>query len=184
MRRRLLADRSHPMSTSPAAVAAGSDATPQKGWSFAAKLVLVLLCAQNAAHAIVARYSRGVLRETYNMASTVLVSEVLKTVTCMCVIATGSAGTSGERFLPLLTSGFLMLIPAAIYYVQNLLNFYALQNLEPATVVVLQQLKILTTGVFTGAVPRRARALCDAQRPSAVQCSSCAACSARASGAR
>jgi hypothetical protein len=40
--------------------------------------VLVTLCAQNAGHALLARYSQGVLRESYSSTEVVLVAEMIK----------------------------------------------------------------------------------------------------------
>jgi hypothetical protein len=42
--------------------------------------VLVLLCCQNAGHALMTRYSQGILRETYSSAEVVLTSEFIKLV--------------------------------------------------------------------------------------------------------
>ena len=40
--------------------------------------VLILLCGQNAGHALLARYSQGILKEEYSTTEVVLVGEILK----------------------------------------------------------------------------------------------------------
>jgi hypothetical protein len=43
-------------------------------------IVLILLCCQNAGHALLTRYSQGVLKESYSSGEVVLVCELLKLV--------------------------------------------------------------------------------------------------------
>ena len=42
--------------------------------------VLILLCCQNAGHALLARYSQGILKESYSSTEVVLAGEVIKLV--------------------------------------------------------------------------------------------------------
>lgn len=42
--------------------------------------ILVVLCCQNAGHALLTRYSQGVLKENYSSTEVVLVGEVIKLV--------------------------------------------------------------------------------------------------------
>lgn len=48
-----------------------------------------------------------------------------------------------------------VLVPAALYAMQNNLAFYALNNLDPATYQVAYQLKILTTAMFSICIMRK-----------------------------
>ena len=40
--------------------------------------VLLLLCGQNTGHALLTRYSRGILKENYSTTGVILIAEVLK----------------------------------------------------------------------------------------------------------
>jgi Nucleotide-sugar transporter len=53
------------------------DAEPKTNY-FIRTVVLVLLCLQNAGHALLARYSQGILKEEYSSSEVVLVGEFIK----------------------------------------------------------------------------------------------------------
>ena len=122
-----------------------------------AKRALILLCLQNTLHALTTRYSRGVLKEDYSVSSSVLgtvffsiyavtlASELIKMAIC-CVAVIGT----GDSFSSLILRSLPMAVPAGVYFLQNVLFFVALQRLDAGTAVVLQQLKILASGVFAG----------------------------------
>ena len=42
-----------------------------------------------------------------------------------------------------------MFVPAALYFIQNVLNYWAATYLDPATFQITAQLKILTTAIFS-----------------------------------
>ena len=122
-----------------------------------AKLLLVgLLCLQNALYSLLRRYSQGVLNETWNPSSTLLFGEFVKLVvaTIMFTREPGNA-LSGLPALLRWKQAYKMFVPAFIYFVMNLLSFYALQRIDAGVFTVLGQLKILTTAVFTTVMLRR-----------------------------
>lgn len=61
--------------------------------------VLVLLCCQNAGHALLTRYSQGILRESYSSTEVVLVGEFMKLIVSGYLALTDTAET-GELLLP------------------------------------------------------------------------------------
>jgi hypothetical protein len=51
----------------------------------------------------------------------------------------------------LIIEAYPMGVPAAIYFTQNILIFVSLKHLDSAVVVVLQQMKIISCGIFSSA---------------------------------
>ena len=131
-----------------------------------------MLSAQFASHTILVRYSRAVLHEAYNPAAVVLLTEVLKVVTCIVALTffkgtAASDAVNGEasndnnsnsnnnnKGIKRITQIIIntpppMLIPATSFFVQNVLAFVALKHLPPSVFVILSQLKIVFTTVFS-----------------------------------
>jgi hypothetical protein len=67
----------------------------------------------------------------------------------------------------LIIEAYPMGVPAAIYFTQNILIFVSLKHLDSAVVVVLQQMKIISCGIFSSA---RARLHAQACPSSARRC--------------
>jgi solute carrier family 35 (UDP-sugar transporter), member A1/2/3 len=103
----------------------------------------------------VSRTSSGPL---YVASTAVVMMEIIKIVSCLLLLRIEKSSTS--RFLnslyleiykePLET--MKMLVPAALYAVQNNLLYAALSNLDATTFQVTYQLKILTTALFSVAM--------------------------------
>lgn len=115
-----------------------------------AVLALVFITLQNSALTLLLRYSRGVLHERYSTSSNVLLIELTKAAVCAAVMWTDApAGARSVRlYVRSMRASVLAFVPAFIYFCQNVLQFFALQNLEAGVFAVLAQLKTLTTAVF------------------------------------
>lgn len=134
--------------------------------------LLGMLSAQFASHTILVRYSRAVLHESYNPAAVVLLTEVLKVATCVVALtffkntatadsapsAAGDGSAEGEaekksgvkRISQIIqNTPPPMLIPATSFFIQNVLAFVALKHLPPSVFVILSQLKIVFTTIFS-----------------------------------
>jgi solute carrier family 35 (UDP-sugar transporter), member A1/2/3 len=108
-------------------------------------VALVLLCAQVSSHHLVTHYSRSVRQEKIPVSVTVLLMELFKM--SMCVIAIGSSLPARSGFL--LRTAWHMAIPAGIYFIQNLLTYVALQNLQAAMFSTVTQTKLLATALLS-----------------------------------
>jgi UDP-sugar transporter A1/2/3 len=127
------------------------------------------MCAQNTTHTLLIRYSRGVRHDTYVASTNVLLVELTKLLVCATVMA-ATVPRNGTPLLSIyaksLRGSKLTLVPAVLYFAQNVLAFVALQNLEAGVFSVLVQLKTLTTAVFSVVMlgkrlsPNQWRALC------------------------
>ncbi len=141
-------------------------------------MCMFLLCIQNSAHSLTLRYSRGVLKERYNMSVAIVMMELVKVLACAFIIKSGiakwlegptdieaasttssssSAGVELDalgnvRLWQLLKSEPRMVVPALLYFVQNIITFYALENLEASTYAVLGQTKLITSALFSVAM--------------------------------
>lgn len=115
-----------------------------------AVLALVFITLQNSALTLLLRYSRGVLHERYSTSSNVLLIEFTKAAVCAAVMWTDApaGGRSVRLYVRSMRDSVLAFVPAFIYFCQNVLQFFALQNLEAGVFAVLAQLKTLTTAVF------------------------------------
>lgn len=153
--------QSPPQSPQQAAAEAAGASSPTSTWGLRATL-LALLAAQTSAHTLIVRYSRGVLHEKFSPAAVVLCVEFLKLAACACAVAFFPRAVSpstqpGIRRIPrlVLETPPLILVPAASFFVQNNLAFVALRHLTPSVFIVLSQLKIVATTVFSTLVLRR-----------------------------
>lgn len=116
---------------------------------------LAILVLQNTFLVVFMHYSRTMQGPMYASSTAVASMELLKFLTCLCVVTYQSRGLSGlwqslnnELFsqpMELLK----LSVPSLAYVVQNNLLYYALSNLDAATYQVGYQLKILTTAVFS-----------------------------------
>jgi len=125
-----------------------------------AHVFLVLLALQNSSYALLRRYSRGVVKETYSASSVLCVSELLKFVVSALLLEAPNKKThaAGQRYASLFedrigaVSGVLqtsapMIVPAVAYLLMNMISFVALQHIDATVFTMVTQLKILTTAL-------------------------------------
>lgn len=119
------------------------------------QLSLVLLTLQNALLILVMRYTRTRKGDMYFATSAVVLSEGLKVLTSMMILA-AQEGTFIKLMCYLRDNIWRqpldclkVSVPAFIYTLQNNLLYIALSNLDAATFQVSYQLKILTTALFS-----------------------------------
>lgn len=124
-------------------------------------LSLIILVVQNSALILVMRYTRANVEEDklYLASTAVVMSEVIKSIVCLVVLylAPESRKRSLKRLSSLLNRELILnwretaklAFPAALYLIQNNLQYVAASNLDAATFQVTYQLKILTTAFFS-----------------------------------
>ncbi|KAF7731725.1 hypothetical protein EC973_008897 [Apophysomyces ossiformis] len=122
------------------------------------QISLVVLVAQNSLLVLMMRYSRigTELEQALYIASTaVFMAELLKIAACLAVLRYQQrswaicARLIHEEIFMKSNETLKMLIPSALYALQNNLLYIALSNLEAATFQVTYQLKILSTAIFS-----------------------------------
>lgn len=124
-------------------------------------LLLVAVALQATAYTIVRRLSRGVNEESYSSASVLLVMELIKFSFSLLVV------TFEREFsvFTLITTSLPLLLPAIAYLAMNVLSFIAIKHVDATTFIVIIQLKLLTTALFSICImgkevsPRRWRSL-------------------------
>lgn len=110
--------------------------------------VLLGVCVQNAGQALMTRYSRGVLNETYSSTEVVMVSETIKMLVSayLCLVTKDDVssiiGTGMSKLVWLAVNSKSMILLVVLYSVANLLQFYALGKIEASLFSVLTQLKV------------------------------------------
>ncbi|KAG2204710.1 hypothetical protein INT47_012006 [Mucor saturninus] len=130
-------------------------------------LSLIILVVQNSALILVMRYTRANVEEDklYLASTAVVMSEVIKSTVCLGVLylSPESRKRSLKRLFSLLNRELILnwresaklAFPAALYLVQNNLQYVAASNLDAATFQVTYQLKILTTAFFSVLILKR-----------------------------
>lgn len=120
-------------------------AAPSSSIKYAALLTLVL---QNSLLILTMRYSRVMdTDEVYISSTAVLLNEVIKLSICL-LISFKEVGFK-KTFVEVFGEGHWMLaVPAALYTLQNSMQYVAASNLDAATFQVTYQLKILSTAFF------------------------------------
>lgn len=146
----------------------------QLQWSSICSLrtfVLGAVVLQNTAYALVRRYSRGSLRETYSTSSVLLMMEICKFLLSAVQVVVSDdqsdvpSGTALSKYIFLIRHGLVMAVPAIIYLVMNFLGFIALTHIDAATFSIIAQMKVFSTAIFSVIVlgrrlaPRKWRAL-------------------------
>lgn len=118
-------------------------------------MVLVALAIQNAAHALLSRYSKGILKESYDGSEVVMVGEVLKMIVAGYIAYhdtsdTDAQGTGARKLTWLLSFGNAKktIILVVLYGLANLLTYFSLTYIEASLYSVLLQLKVLSTAGF------------------------------------
>ncbi|GES95257.1 UDP-galactose transporter [Rhizophagus clarus] len=114
---------------------------------------LFTLCIQNSTLVIVMRYSRLDKENLYYTSTAVFLSELAKFVICLYVAGRNQVRETGRFSIQELYSqifapdAWKLMIPAALYTIQNNLQYVAVSMLDAATFQVTYQLKILTTAL-------------------------------------
>ena len=118
--------------------------------SFKSVGVLVTLVVQNATLVLMLRFSFRDVSRPYSFSLVLLLSEFLKLL--FCVAKVYSDGLTPQQIISISFSAFkepLVLIPSCLYFVQNSLQFVAARELPAVVYIVLLQLKVLTSAVFS-----------------------------------
>ncbi len=134
----------------------GEDKTESRN-SFIKFSVLLLLMVQNASHALLARYSQGILKEKYSSTEVVLVGEFLKMVVSgyLTVVDTNESDAQGQGFgklMWLMVHGKKVILLVVLYSIANVMSYYALARVDASVYSVMLQLKIVTTAGFAVAI--------------------------------
>ncbi|KAL1925472.1 uncharacterized protein VTP21DRAFT_355 [Calcarisporiella thermophila] len=114
---------------------------------------LVTLILQNSMLALILRYSRTIDGPAYYTTTAVLMNEIIKLTICLVASARLQIKEKGRFSASELYSevfgpdAWKLMIPAALYTVQNNLQYLAADLLDAATFQVTYQLKILTTAL-------------------------------------
>lgn len=116
--------------------------------------ILVLLCMQNTSHALVTRYSQGMLKEKYSATEVVFVGEIIKLVFSGYFAFRSddseiNIGTGWRKLFWLITHSQSVVVLVVLYSIGNVMSYYALGKVEASVYTVLSQLKILTTAAFS-----------------------------------
>ena len=128
-------------------------------YNFFSFVILLVLCIQNAGHALMTRYSRGILKESYDSTEVVICSEITKLIVSTILylnepgdkdnLTTTQNKSCLKKLTSLLFSSINILVLVVIYAINNLLIYFALGRIDTATFTVIAQLKILTTAIFS-----------------------------------
>lgn len=115
--------------------------------------VLIILCFQNSGHALLTRYSQGVLHEKYSSTEVVLVGEIIKLLFSLYLILvdneeSDALGVGLHKILWLILNARKVIILVVLYSVGNILSYYALARVDASAYTVCLQLKALTTAGF------------------------------------
>lgn len=116
-------------------------------------IVLALLCLQHTGHALLTRYSQGVLREQYSSTEVVLVGEIIKLIFSAYFVIYGKEesdvpGAGFSKFSWLILNARKMMVLVLTYSFGNVLVYYALARVDAASFTVTLQLKTFTTAAF------------------------------------
>ncbi|KAF9188491.1 hypothetical protein BGZ49_003942 [Haplosporangium sp. Z 27] len=121
-------------------------------------LSLIVLLLQNSVLVLMMRYSRVSVdpdQPMYLASTAVFIAEIIKLCTCSLILLfkTGSIHHTvhiiRKEILEQPREILKMVVPSALYALQNNLLYIALSNLEAATFQVTYQMKILSTAIFS-----------------------------------
>src|SRR6266540_5777783 len=107
---------------------------------------LFTLCIQNSTLVIVMRYSRLDKDNLYYTSTAVFLSELIKLIICLYMAGRNQIRETGRLSIPELYSqvfahdAWKLMIPAALYTIQNNLQYVAVSMLDAATFQVTYQL--------------------------------------------
>ncbi|CAG9764539.1 unnamed protein product [Ceutorhynchus assimilis] len=122
---------------------------------------LITLTLQNAILGLSMRYSRIRDGDMFISSTAVLMSEVVKLITCIALVYLEAGGVVG--LLDILNKQIVrqpldtlkVCIPSLVYLIQNNLLYVSASHLDAATYQVTYQLKILTTALFSVFILKR-----------------------------
>ncbi|KHN95895.1 udp-galactose transporter [Metarhizium album ARSEF 1941] len=140
-----------------------------KGSGFAKNLSLIFLTFQNSALILVMHYSRVMPPDgdhRYFTSTAVFLNEVIKLAISLTLALYETSKTLAPSTPATVlfeqiyngvfsNDGWMLVVPAALYTLQNLLQYVAVENLDPVHFQVLYQVKILTTAIFSVFLLRR-----------------------------
>ena len=109
------------------------------------------------------RYSRGVQKESYLGSTVVIATEVAKMILSGLLIFRGMGNSHlnskpwgiGTKLWWLIRNSGYTWVPATCYFIQNTLQYTALENLSSPVYAVMAQMKILTAALFSYFLLRR-----------------------------
>ncbi|KAG5897203.1 hypothetical protein JTB14_022556 [Gonioctena quinquepunctata] len=122
---------------------------------------LVTLTLQNAILGLSMRYARTREGDMFLSSTAVLMSEVVKLVTCVVLVYLESGGivqlfeSIDKQIIKQPIDTLKICVPSFVYLVQNNLLYVSASHLDAATYQVTYQLKILTTAMFSVFILRR-----------------------------
>lgn len=116
--------------------------------------VLLFLCMQNTSHALLTRYSQGILKEKYSATEVVFVGEVIKLIFSGYFAFKSddselNIGNGWRKLIWLIAHSQSVVVLVVLYSIANVMSYYALGKVEASVYTVLNQLKILTTAAFS-----------------------------------
>ncbi|KAI8118622.1 hypothetical protein FF38_03956 [Lucilia cuprina] len=123
---------------------------------------LITLTLQNAILGLSMRYARTRPGDIFLSSTAVLMSEVVKLITCLFLVF-NEEGKDVQKFLKSLHKTIIanpmdtlkVCVPSLVYIVQNNLLYVSASHLDAATYQVTYQLKILTTAMFAIVILRK-----------------------------
>ncbi|XP_066156540.1 UDP-galactose/UDP-N-acetylglucosamine transporter srf-3 isoform X2 [Euwallacea fornicatus] len=122
---------------------------------------LVTLTLQNAILGLSMRYGRTRNGDMFISSTAVLMSEVVKFVTCIALVYLESGSIVGlldvinRQIIQQPIDTLKVCVPSFVYLVQNNLLYVSASHLDAATYQVTYQLKILTTALFSVFILKR-----------------------------
>lgn len=122
---------------------------------------LVTLTVQNALVGLSMRYARTRSGEMFLSSTAVVMSELVKLITCLCIVFIEEGNF--KKFIHTLDTTIVkqpkdtlkVCVPSLVYIIQNNLLYVSASNLDAATYQVTYQLKILTTAFFAVVILRK-----------------------------
>lgn len=123
-----------------------------------AAVSLFVLVLQNSSFVLLTRYSRFSQPpgENYHTSTLVLNQEILKMIFCLVIFAYESKSNDAEMSVSRQLCRVVcqretlkLIVPAALFTLQNFLVFVALSNLDAMTFQVFSQTKLLSAAVFS-----------------------------------
>ncbi|XP_060525600.1 UDP-N-acetylglucosamine transporter isoform X3 [Cylas formicarius] len=122
---------------------------------------LITLTLQNAILGLSMRYARTRDGDMFFSSTAVLMSEVVKFVTCVAIVYVEAGGvaklidTIDKQLIKQPMDTLKVCVPSFVYLVQNNLLYVSASHLDAATYQVTYQLKILTTAMFSVFILKR-----------------------------